>query len=643
MNLFSQRMRIVLFLLICLFCFSYNMNGQGDWLVIYKYKTATNKTITIKVKKTNKSCDQVTDTQRLTNQISIQNSESLAQDIINKKIGEYLSWEFRTTTCSGLEQIIPININLRENSTGGVDLKFIDKSFEAKDFELIEGTVRNEKNLGKPQKVLSNPFKNAFVEGKTKCYEGESITLTVSGVASIVGTKYIWTKGSCDGEVIVGQETNTLKVKVGEQSVTYFAKLDNGIYKNCISKDILVLPTSKKADRIIANSPICRPDSRDSLSLTVEGGVLGEDYKGDKAKWVWHEGNEDGKIVGLGTSIKIPSPNKKTSYFVRPEGGSSSFNIPSISKTIEIKDPPQIPKIKIDGPTTAYAGQLIELKLKGENLKDFKISWSKLFLEENYSSPITISAINYGVKEPIEKNTQYTLTISGDCGVFDRKIHHISIENPIEVNKPFQPQTVKNTSYYRPKQGIFDDSGSYYFGSLGISASESNNLSTKVFTLGRFKEDQFGIYIRSKQSFNSSEIGNYKQLSLQNDLKEVINFPINSGNYYVFNGEKLNTRSSYTVGVILGNQNIKGFFGMGYGSQNYYNGLDLLTYQSSSLPVKTWSKNINYSNSGIELEAGVSVKIKSFFLMAGTSYLMGSAPAKGYISVDLNVGYAIEL
>lgn len=638
-------MRIVFFLLICLFYFSSNVNAQGDWLVIHTFKTSTNKNIIIKVKKAILTCDQVTETRRMTNQISIQNSESLAQDIKNKKIGEYLSWEFLTTSCSGVEQIIPININLNDYATGGIDLKVLDKSFEAKDFELIIGSVKNEKNLAKARKVQSNPLKNAIILGPAKVVEGDSITLSINGVVSLVGTKFIWKKGSCDGEVILGQESNTLKVKVGDKSVTYFAKLINGIYTNCISKDITVLTNSKKANRIIANSPICPPNRLDSLLMTVEGGFLGEDYKGNKAKWVWHENNENGKIIGEGVSIKIASPEKKTSYFVRPEGVSSPFNIPSVSKTIEIKAFPQVPKVKIDGPTTAYSGQLIELKLKGDNLKDFQITWSKLFMGENYSGPISISAINNGVKEIIEKNTQYTLTIKGDCGVIDQKIHNISIESPIEVNKPDPPKAMTGAYLkpYRPPKGIFDDSGSYYFGSLGISASESNNLSTKVFTLGRFKEDQFGIYIRTKQSFNSSEIGDYKQLSLQNDLKEVINFPINSGNYYVFNGEKLNTRSSYTVGVILGNRNIKGFFGLGYGSQNYYNGLDVSTYQSSSLPVKTWSKNINYSNSGIEFEAGVTVKIKSFLLMAGTSYLMGTAPAKGYISVDLNVGYAIEL
>ena len=244
-------MRIVLTLFVCLFCFSLKVNAQGDWLVIHTFTTSTNKNISIKVKKTNKTCNQVTETQRLTNQISIQNSESLAQDIKNKKIGEYLSWDFLTTSCSGVKQIIPININLTDYSTGGIDLKLPDKSFEAKDFELIKGSVKNEKNLDKPRVVQSNPFKNAIIVGPTKVNVGDIITLSVGGVASQLGTTYVWTKESCDGEVIVGQETNTLQVRVDDKSVTYYAKLTNGIYTTCISKDINISPISKKANKII--------------------------------------------------------------------------------------------------------------------------------------------------------------------------------------------------------------------------------------------------------------------------------------------------------------------------------------------------------------------------------------------------------
>lgn len=244
-------MRIVLFLLLCFLCFTLKVNAQGDWLVIHTFKTSTNKNISIKVKKTNKTCNQVTDTQRLTNQISIQNSESLAQDIKNRKIGEYLSWDFLITSCSGVQQIIPININLMDYSLGGIDLKLLDKSFEAKDFELIKGSVKNEKSLDKPRVVQSNPLTNAIILGPTKVNVGDVITLSVSGVTSQLGTTYIWTKESCDGEVIVGQETNTLQVRVGDKSVTYYAKLNNGIYTSCISKDINISPISKKANKII--------------------------------------------------------------------------------------------------------------------------------------------------------------------------------------------------------------------------------------------------------------------------------------------------------------------------------------------------------------------------------------------------------
>ena len=56
--------------------------------------------------------------------------------------------------------------------------------------------------------------------------------------------------------------------------------------------------------------------------------------------------------------------------------------------------------------------------------------------------------------------------------------------------------------------------------------------------------------------------------------------------------------------------------------------------------LKSWAQNVNFNNGGAELEVGVSVKLKNFYLMTGASYLMGSAPSKGFIAVDLNVGFA---
>jgi hypothetical protein len=170
---------------------------------------------------------------------------------------------------------------------------------------------------------------------------------------------------------------------------------------------------------------------------------------------------------------------------------------------------------------------------------------------------------------------------------------------------------------------------------IGASSNDMGDLATKVITIGSHR-----LYFRTRQSLNSTSIGNYGANSFVTDGKSITNFPVNSGNYYTFNGESVNVRSSYTAGFFLNQNDVKLYLGGGVGTQTYYNGVDVSSYQSSSSPVKSWAQNVNFNNGGAELEVGVSVKLKNFYLMTGASYLMGSAPSKGYISVDLNVGFA---
>jgi hypothetical protein len=175
----------------------------------------------------------------------------------------------------------------------------------------------------------------------------------------------------------------------------------------------------------------------------------------------------------------------------------------------------------------------------------------------------------------------------------------------------------------------------YFFFTIGASSNEMGNLATKVISLGSHR-----VYFRTRQSLNATAIGDYNSNPFVTDGKAITNFPANSGNYYSFNGEKVNVRSSYTIGFFLNQNDVKVYFGGGIGSQSYYNGVDISSYQSGAAPVKSWAQNVNYNNSGAEFEAGVSVKLKPFYMMVGASYLMGSAPSKGYISGDLNVGFA---
>jgi hypothetical protein len=693
----SSRKGVLLFTFFLILLFKASpIVAQEDFVELTTFRPNANCSIIIKVKKSKVTCEEVNDTKRIRNKVRIVNSASLEVELKANRIGKYLSWEFETTNCAGEKFIIPVSIDLTHLAAEG-DYDLFDQSFEAVDFKIVENSVKNAENNTKPRPKPIENIAPTSISGPREAYAGDEIELTaVGGAIKTIGSKYVWTEGSINGKVIIGAETNTLKIKASNVTKKYFVYI-TGDKQSAISTEVKILTVSKKADRINGPDFVCTNTSK-MISLEVIGGGLGESPSGVKAEWVWRLNSESGPIINRGQRISIAQPTTQTTYFVAPEGVNP---VESSSITIDVVTPSDVSNaVVITSANKICQDESVTLELRGANLNSSaQVNWYetnggvKKVINNNLSftfSPLKWSTYGVSITDKCITTPELKTTITvvensilPDQIVIDSsrkgRMVKLSLANsnaklnnnsnwiwyiPNEAtkyddqNKPVSTQILKTGSTIIDFNAIKSKTialkaygecetndqvtvtvprklDKYFFMTIGASSNDMGDLATKVITIGSHR-----LYFRTRQSLNSTSIGNYGANSFVTDGKSITNFPVNSGNYYTFNGESVNVRSSYTAGFFLNQNDVKLYLGGGVGTQTYYNGVDVSSYQSSSSPVKSWAQNVNFNNGGAELEVGVSVKLKNFYLMTGASYLMGSAPSKGYISVDLNVGFA---
>ena len=662
--------------------------------------------LTIKVKKSKIRCEDVTDFKLIRNKVSIENSPNLKYLVDNRKINNFFSWNFEIITCDGIRKIIPCSIDLRDNSSEGiVDLPEL--TFNAKEFKVIEKSVKNQINLEK-ERIPTNPnITPDFISGVDEAYPNEDLVLIARGGLATPGSYYVWTEGSCDGKVIQKSQSNSLKIKASNSTKKYFVHITNNLGENtsCVSLEVKILKISKSADKIIGPSYVCQNDSK-QITLEAVGGGLGESPSGIKAEWIWRINNESGTEIKKGRKIIIDQPKSTTTYFVSPEGVNK---VPSLSYIIEVIEPTDLSNsIIFNSLSEICEGQKVNFELRGGFIsKNAEIKW----FESNSDHASKLISNNKNFNWFPVKSSTYEVVVQDKC-IISKKLQsniHV-IENsklPVQIeidsskagrivklnidesksrlnlnshwiwygdnpsanfnsqNKPLNVpiynidstsinlKTSKNgTKVYFKAFGDCESPNKfidinvprkldkYVFISIGVSSNVLNNLATKVITIGSHK-----VYFRTKQSFNSSSIGDYSTVnSFLTDGNKITNFPNNSGNYYSFNGEKVSIRSSYTLGFFLNQNNIKFYLGAGVGTQNYYYGIDIAKYQTNTKISNSWAKHINYDNFGAEIEAGISIKLTKYLsIMAGGSYLMGPTITKGFGSIDCNLAYTLEL
>lgn len=690
--------------LISLFLTSHKIVAQGDFENVYTINPNPNCSITIKVKKSKIKCEDATITKRVRNKVSIENSASVEEELNYGRINKYLSWAFEVWTCEGEHKIIPISIDLSNFANEGIN-DLIDQTFEASEFKLVDGSVKNELIDLTPVIIQDPNLAPVSIIGPKYAYAGTQITLIAEGGKAIPGAKYVWTRNSCEGETILEESSNILKIDAPDSTTSYFVHISSGPNDNttCVSKEIKILAYSKKPDKIIAPNYVCENETK-QITLEVEGGNLGINLNGRKAEWVWRINDELGVIVKRGKKITIPQPLYNTTYFVSPEG---SNKVDGITHTVYTQSPSNLDFAAIKGSVDNICqGKRIKLELVGASFgKGAMVYWQEtnqfafkkivsnsLVLETNpiksstYGVYVkdqctttkelqtTISVTEHSIlpeqikidsskrgrfvklffddKDPynvtrLNNNSKWVWYLRAEFPKYDSQGFPINAKilnsstNSISINANHPPKQIYLKAYGQCEINEFVSISvprkldKYLFLTLGTSSNDPNNISTRVYTLGSHR-----VYFRYKQSNNASLIENYKSTSYLGQGNLITNFPSYTNQYYYFTNEKAILRTSYSFGVFLNQNDIKVYIGAGYGSVEYYNAVEVSTYKSTAKPVKSWAKFESNSVSGAELETGIAIKIKPFLLMGGIGYIRGSETSKGYISADINIGFA---
>ena len=91
-------------------------------------------------------------------------------------------------------------------------------------------------------------------------------------------------------------------------------------------------------------------------------------------------------------------------------------------------------------------------------------------------------------------------------------------------------------------------------------------------------------------------------------------------NYYEFNGKKGFAAWS-AIGGVTFQTSWKVFFniGVGYGIENYLYEIDEYSYETESKTGTAWVKDMAYSNSGFELDAGMILKFNKLIISGGAT------------------------
>jgi gliding motility-associated-like protein len=151
----------------------------------------------------------------------------------------------------------------------------------------------------------------AAIASNNNICPGNSLDLTVVGVALPAGYSYVWYTGACSA-VPVGVG-NTISVSPNSTETYYVSAIGTCGATACADVTVSVLPGSIAADGILSSdNNFC---AGNSTNLTVDGGSL---VAG--AQWVWYQNSCGGTPIGTGTSITV-QPSNSSTYYVRAEGG----------------------------------------------------------------------------------------------------------------------------------------------------------------------------------------------------------------------------------------------------------------------------------------------------------------------------------
>jgi hypothetical protein len=598
----------------------------------------------------------------------------------------FLKWKMRIIQCNGdiLEKNFTIDLSKYhlEGNNESQDWSFPGERIEPTFYDpRIEANDYNDKDL-LIKNIKSSPPRSIL--GNLLLMTGDSTSLSVSPDGQLASnSNWYWYKDSCSGKYIGRGQSITVAPQV---NTTYFVRAEG---KNdtsaCVSALVEVDDDSKAPTKIIGPANLCSGGNT-PIKLEVYGGKLGY-----KANWVWYE-DACGMIKrGVGKYLSITA-TKTTTFYVRAEGQTNTTTCASLTIYVQERstDPSAIigdnkvcqgesTKLTVQGGTLSagarwvwYAGSVnksdsvgvgawIEVSpnnettyyVRGEGpcnttkALDFKVYVSKASKLPDY---ISINQI---------KKKKYQLTAVG--GVLGDNSNWVWYNdkcsgNTIGSGKSIEYKVSKKNNFYVQAKGgcadpvncVFKDfsyvkttsssnkkSKNRFTGFINgglLSVNNKVNLDNLVATIGSRK-----VYVRMKFGIKQNDSGSPVKPSYNcNDLV-VLDYPTNTTDYYQFNGNVYNKRTSFTAGFLIGGD-VRIYLGGGYGSFDPIWGIDIKSYQGNTLLNTDWALNVDRAIKGLEGEGGLFVKLGKLNIMGGVNVIYSTQTKKQHIDATAGIG-----
>ena len=599
-------------------------------------------------------------------------------------LNKYLNWKMDIVNCKGviIEKIFSIDLsqNLSEGLNKSLDWEFEGNQIEQDAYEIINSQFANySKDKIKSKAISEKP--NSII-GQFKIITGQQTKLSINGGYLTKDATWVWYSGSCSNGINIGYGSSIIVSP--NISTKYFVRAEGKSYKTeCISAEVIIDNDSKAADGVLGKSKVCKGDNKD-LQLKVIGGELGY-----QANWVWYEGSCGSNPIGTGEVI-IVKFKKTSTYFVRAEG--ANINPTScVSWTVELVDPPIMPdqiiikenkqnicegdviylepvggKINANSNWVWYSQEIGQrnknLEGEGNILKVSPFISTKYFIQAkgtcNISEEIFVSvnviqkSISPNSISLIKINNElYTFRVAGGklgegakwvwykegCGLGKLSTGE---EITVKANKTIKiyvraegqcnpTECVESIAFGKTKAKT-----KFGFINAGVVANDPSDISNGVFTIG----SQL-IYLRLKINLKFSKDGHALNPEYESDGVQLLNYPINSGTFYQFNGKLFSKRTSYTMGFMFGGKVLRFYLGGGYGENKQIWGVDVYD-NSNVLLAEKWANNNSQSIKGPEGEAGLFLKMKGFNLMGGVSVIYSTITKEKYFDGHIGVGFS---
>jgi hypothetical protein len=350
---------------------------------------------------------------------------------------------------------------------------------------------------------------------------------------------------------------------------------------------------------IAAPSTVCSRQPFTMVLQTLEADSI--------LKWKWYRKSgdlsEQDKYLGSNRTI-IDSIEKSSEYYVKIEYKNCPLSN-SMNHFVTAHPTPIMP-------TTSYSytdniKDKVNLEARIPNMELTNWEWSL----DKFNSVFSDSNALKNIKLAKDSNDFY-VRYYDRCGIIS----------------PYTSLTIIRKKY------------DYIFVNAGFNFFNTKSFGSFNLTLGNKN-----LYIRGKISIASILSSSYsyefsgKNMFI-NDQSRVLNFPPNTGSYYIVNGKQAISRTSITSGIIYGTNSLKIYAGAGYGKSSILWGLNLINYTTGNLTSRTWAINNDQSSNGLEIETGFFIKKGQFNIMPGISWVKSKNQKNPYLEFNIGLGFS---